>query len=501
MSLLQLPLEILHTIVAYQDCERLKVLRQVCRILNQLVEPLLSSAITLTSITACYTPSPPFYELLEALANGMTNIGSHARSLSMMCLTRSLISNNANDKDHERNNEDKMRKWFLLALGSLKGVRCVSWVIDSSDPQGIQNGIIQWLINLPMLEELTLAWNSGISGDIRLDHISNLKKLHIEGTPQTLRDGLLQQVVSIISNSPKLVSLAVTIGGYNTGENKHLTFNSLFSMLPTSLPPLGLTEVISVAPYFPLCLDDAALRHLKGLKSLKLEGILHKDKNEEGASSWDKLRLHCIQLEELELTNVEDTALGYLASYSGLRALRFPDIDGSQATRVDQLATMFYTKVLPKHVETLEDLTLLSPFGSGWSFNAKYFDVLSQCKRLKTLHVAWEPDVAGAEDTLYSILDLSKTFPRLQSLTIGFAYPRSLRGRSNHGDPWGKYRQSYQTKVKKIFPEYKRVDIAKNLYMVQVDDLEFKIRRCQDTEGYQYNYTAPMTWKRGFLGA
>ncbi|TFK73124.1 hypothetical protein BDN72DRAFT_894177 [Pluteus cervinus] len=456
----------------------------------------------------------------------------------------------ADGKNFKKNNEEKMKKWFLRALGSLKGLRCVSWTLNDSDPQWIRDGIVQCLANLPTLEEFNIKWNSEISGNIRLDRISNLKKLSIEGTTQAFRGSLLEQAASIISSSPNLTSLAVNIGDFDVAEDDALTFNSVFNMLPSSLPPLRLTEVIS--RYCPLHLDEVALQHLKGLRSLTLEGhpdeepddvdgnegenwqmentsdaeededgedgegrgssphrpnlepkpvLVEKiqDQRPKSTAFWDKLRLSDIQLEKLHLEDVDHAALGYLASYSGLRALHFPDIDASRGAIVNHLATTFFTAVLPKHVETLEEVTLVSSYVSVWSFSAQNLNLFSQCKKLRTLHVPWEPDAADSIKTLYSILDLPKTFPCLQSLTISFAYPRNIR-EANGGNPWHRRRTDYFRKVKEFFPRYEKVDNTKNLYVVEAGGLRFKLRPCEDSKGYRYQFAPSKTRKKGFLG-
>ncbi|TFK73123.1 hypothetical protein BDN72DRAFT_835135 [Pluteus cervinus] len=477
----------------------------------------------------------------EPLANGTTNAGAHVRNLSVMRLTpspygvpKALDGMNVDGKKFKKNHEEKMKRWLSRALGSLKGLRCVSWTLSNSDPQWIRDCIIEFLVKLPTLEEFHIKWIYEISGNIRLNRMSNLKKLSIEGTSRTFGGGLLEQAVSVVSNSLNLTSLALSNHEYYPGGDA-LTFNLFFDMLPTSLPPLRLTEIISLD--CPLRLDELALQYLKGLKSLKLEGKPDeepddvdgneeedsninwaKDRSDEeedgegkGSSSrqpksqpnpilvnqiqdrrpkstafWSKLRLSDIQLERLHLEDVDHSALGYLASYSGLRALHFPHVDASRGAIVAHLATMFFMEVLPKHVETLEELTLVSSYLPAWSLSAQNLMLISQCKNLRTLHVSWEPNAAGSIKTFYSILDLSKTFPCLQSLTISFAYPRFMRG-ARSGTRM-RSRDSYRRKVTEIFPGYEQVDITKNLYMVEAGGLRFKLRPREDLNGYRYQF-------------
>ncbi|TFK64989.1 hypothetical protein BDN72DRAFT_846126 [Pluteus cervinus] len=540
--------------MAGQSQRKLMVLRQVCRTFNQIVEPLLFSTITLAAFIACNAPLDPFYNFLESLANGTTNAGAHVRNLSLMRLTpspygvtKTLDEMKADGKNFKKNHEEKMKKWFSRALGSLKGLRCVSWTLNNADPQWIRDCIIQFLIKLPTLEEFNIEWTYNISGKIRLDRISNLKKLSIHGTTQALRGGLLEQAVSIVSNSPNLTSFAVFNTDYDLRDDD-LVFNLFFDKLPTSLPPLRLTEVISLD--LPLRLNEVALQHLKGLKSLKIEGKPDEepddvdgneeedwninwangtgDEEEDGEGNgssprrpkpqpnpvlvnqirdrrpkstafWDKLRLSDIQLEKLHLDDVDHSALGYLASYSGLRALHFPNIDASRGAIVVHLATTFFTEVLPKHVETLEELTLVSPYVPAWSLNAQNHRLFSQCKNLRTLHVSWEPNAAGSIKTLYSLLDLSKSLPCLQSLTISFAHPRFMRD-VRCGRDWDESHESYCRQVTEMFPRYEQVDNTKSLYMVKAGGMRFKLRLREDSKGYQYQFAPPKAQKIGILG-
>ncbi|TFK73141.1 hypothetical protein BDN72DRAFT_876042 [Pluteus cervinus] len=559
MNILQLPPEVLYTIVAGQSRKKLKVLRQVCRIFNQLVEPLLFSTITLTAMPTRNATLASFYNFLESLANGTTNAGAHVRSLSVNRLTptphelaEAVTEAKADGKDLKGSHDEKMKDWLLLALGSLKGVRSVSWILDRSDPPWMRPGIIQYFANLPKLEELYIKRDFEILGDTRLGVISNLKKLRIEGISETIRGSLLDQAVSIISNSPHLTSLSVSDIDDDAGsrEGDGLTFNSFFDRLPASSPPLRLTEVIS--QHIPLRLNAVALRHLKELKSLKLEGNpdgepddvegneeedwnmnWDEDEDEEeeeeeedeedraarltwqpqpvlvgeiqnrrpkSTAFWNKLQLSGIQLEKIDLEVVDHAALGYLSSYCGLRALHFREIGASRAMLVNHIATMFYTEVLPKHVETLEELTLVSSYVSAWSVDTQNLELFSQCKNLKTLHVCWKPGAAGSVETFYSILDLSKTFPHLRSLSISFAYPRSIRG-ARCGNPYYSCQRVYRTKVKKIFPEYEHVDATKNLYKVKAGGLEFKLRPSEGSDsGYRYQFSPPKPGKKGFGG-
>ncbi|TFK73122.1 hypothetical protein BDN72DRAFT_956741 [Pluteus cervinus] len=549
MEALQLPPEVLHMIITGQSRKKLVVLRQVCRTFNQIVEPLLFSTITLTDFNTSNAPLDPFYNFLESLANGTTNAGAHVRNLLVMRVTppdvsKTLDETKADGKNFKGDHEEKMKKWLLRALGSLKSLRCVSWTPSNSDPQWIQDCITQYLVQLPTLEEFNIKWIYKISGKIRLDQISNLKKLSVKGTTEIFRAGLLEQAISIVSNSPNLTSLAMSDDDYDASDDTS-TFDLFFDVLPTSLPPLRLTEVIS--SYFPLRLGEVALQHVKGLKSLTLEGKPDeepddvdgneeedweinwaKDEEEDGEGKgsspcrpklqpnpvlvrqiqdrrpkstafWNKLRLSDIQLERLHLEDVDHSALGYLASYNGLRALHFPDIDASRGAIVDHLTTTFFTEVLPMHVETLEELTVVSAYLPAWSLNAQILNLFAQCKNLRTLHVSWEPNAAGSIKTLYSLLDLSKSLPCLQSLTISFAYPRFMRV-APCGNPWIRRRDSYRKKATEIFPGYEQVDKTKNLYMVEAGGLKFKLRPSEDSKGYRYQFAPPKARKKVVWG-
>ncbi|KAJ6557568.1 hypothetical protein B0H19DRAFT_1148106 [Mycena capillaripes] len=323
-------------------------LRQTCRSVGAVIEPLFFSSLVLLKDELRIDMGRGF---LEALATGETGWSRYARRLHIKSADKWTGAG-------VHRSETMMQELLASALGSLSNIRTVIWGLYE-DPVWQVNAICDFLNNLPLLDDFRLIKVYGTT-ELSLGRLSGLKRLDIGAS--TYNEPLfLQKIPSIVAQNRSLTSL-------------HLPGGSADARVWTML-----------------------------------HGSPH-------------LQIH---LRDISTGNVTPDLLAYLASYSGVETLSFWNVSTTSQIQDDDLADTFFTTVLPRHAESILELSCPANYECRWSFGTHNVDALSALYNVRNLRVSINPDEPViAADLLVRTVDL---LPHLQRLKIYSAYPDFLR--------------------------------------------------------------------------
>ncbi|KAJ6457911.1 hypothetical protein C8R45DRAFT_1032277 [Mycena sanguinolenta] len=114
----------------------------------------------------------------------------------------------------------------------------------------------------------------------------------------------------------------------------------------------------------------------------------------EGPAEWSPLwrmlpfGTHCMQLAELATNRVSEVLFSHLSAYSGLRKLTLVAPDGGNLNMSNRLADIFFTTVLPRHADSLVELTCAAAFEGRFSFGEHNVRGILQLQKLTRLEVS-----------------------------------------------------------------------------------------------------------------
>ncbi|TFK73154.1 hypothetical protein BDN72DRAFT_835172 [Pluteus cervinus] len=494
VRLLALPTEILGITLHLCTSSQLLSIRQVCRAINSLAEPIIFSTISFDLRRSLEVTA----DQVKSLAEGKTKARFYARRL-VIELTQ------ASDQQIKIEGHPpvlQIKRYLVQALTSLKNVRFVILATMLGSPDWIIDGFSRFISQIPLLEGLQIT---AILVELPpLPGLQNIRSLSL-----AVGRDFLQIISAVINKAPMLTSLSIDSRG------DAASLNDIFDNLvePRRLLRLNLHEAI-------LDLSENALQHLRSLRALWLSGGTFNEPTDleenQHADDWElddeeELRDHapvlvdqikqirpkstafwttlyreCILLEELHVDSADHALFEYIASYTGLQDLRLPGVDGVRRALVDHLADYFYTHALPKHITTLERLCLVSTHTSTWVFGPNTSSLISQCHNLRYLQIGWNAKDSNAKKYLYEIMDLSATLPLLNDLTISYSYPRSTRDIRQ----FSKFRcaEIYDTLACSLLPRYGPIDPQEHLHCIQVRRMKWKLVQHGDT--WRYNYVS-----------
>ncbi|KAF7351566.1 hypothetical protein MSAN_01589100 [Mycena sanguinolenta] len=333
---------------------------------------------------------------LKVLANGETGWSLHARILHIM---PAKAANEAHD--------EKPVDLLAAALGSLLNIKTVVW---HAPEQGFwawgQTVIATFLNALDTLDDLEL----NISGTI------NLSTLQV----QHLRNFTLRR----------------TDRNWERWRPRHMQMTQ---------------------PLPSIYQDIAQLVCQNRLTSLHLEGINHLSvvwRTLRSAKSATRMRLT-----EITTSVVTQDLFDYLTSYSGLEKLTLKFPDGGNVEESNRLADRFFETVLPRHAESLTELSCPAAYQSRFSFGTHNVNVVSLLHKLTKLEmsinagavrrvtppksfigpdgkerrvisigISVEAEQADIDPVVTLLLETAAVFPTLHSLTILSADTERNRG-------------------------------------------------------------------------
>ncbi|KAJ7714523.1 hypothetical protein DFH07DRAFT_934590, partial [Mycena maculata] len=94
-----------------------------------------------------------------------------------------------------------------------------------------------------------------------------------------------------------------------------------------------------------------------------------------------------IRLTEITTSVVTPDLLAYIASSSGLKKLILKGVDSRGLDVSDHLADTFFQNALPRHTESLVELSCPSRYESRWTFGTHNADIISQMHNLEILEM------------------------------------------------------------------------------------------------------------------
>ncbi|TFK69826.1 hypothetical protein BDN72DRAFT_819566 [Pluteus cervinus] len=489
VQLLTLPTEILGIILGLCALNDLTELRQVCRAINSLAEPLIFSTLTInTHSWMDYAANQ-----VKSLAEGETHASLYARRLVVGSVDHRFPYVHSKF-DSEIQYILHMKKYLAPALASLKNVRSVRWIPQPPESDWVMDVVSRFIPQLSLLEKLEVEAYWAMVPP--LPDLPNLQTLSLKIGSNNLTD-----FAAAMKSATKLTSLTIDCCGVVDWEKK-ADLNEIFETFtePRQLRGLNLSDC-------SIHLSEGVVQHVRSLRSLKLKDDQHgepsdleenrdedwqlADEEEErvpapvlvdrikqirpkSTAFWSTLQRESVKLEELDIDKVDHALFDYLGSYTGLRDLHLPNIDAVRRVLVDHLADYFYTWAFPKHVATLERLCLVSAYTSTWCFGPKNSFLFFQCQKLRQLQIGWDAEDVDAKKNLFGILDLSAALPLLDELTISYSFNRSIRGRNRVS--LRSYRMGiYDKLARSALPKYGPIDTKKHLRYILVHRLKWEL--------------------------
>jgi hypothetical protein len=123
-----------------------------------------------------------------------------------------------------------------------------------------------------------------------------------------------------------------------------------------------------------------------GLDSL----IISKHRHSTGSKDqqlWEALKKVGTKLQALETDGSDlKSLLEYISSFKGLEKLVIAGIDGKES----EAAERFWKEVLPKHIETLRELTVHPHYEGDWCYGRHAPEVISKGKNLEKLGLSMQ---------------------------------------------------------------------------------------------------------------
>ncbi|KAF9259791.1 hypothetical protein L218DRAFT_963273 [Marasmius fiardii PR-910] len=436
-GILDLPNELLYQIfdeLSTSTTHELKNLRFTCSQLNNVLEPLLFSEITLDA-------SHP--RMLADLALKRTRVGGHVKFLHISSLDLDLATLEKESTDTEPIIHAFSRH-LVPALRSFKSLVSINWTVTESDSHWAIEQVITHLSPLPTLSILNLylkgIWNHPIPLPFRrICHFKYLRSCAVRVDDNRLllliAEGLFD------ANRLHIESLELD-GGFDsfTDPERDMTNDTELSLLFNS--KLNLCELDCIpqtAPrlkelslsQFPLRDSPSMLSQLGSLKALHLDRCIPYD-------FWKMAAQMGIELQEITVDHVDEKFLEYLESYQGLERVRvaFNGIQIGGSALNDSNAERFWMECLPRHRLTMRSIGVHPKAKGKWCFSGENAKVFRMCEGVEQLTVGIDVDgttMVGEEeseeekDDITLLLEVANSYKKLKNLTV------LLKG---HGLPW-----------------------------------------------------------------
>jgi len=265
--------------------------------------------------------------------------------------------------------------------------------MNEHDPYWARQSVSDGLTSLRFLRSLKVILPGSVydltMNGLHLNQLIHLEKIFVSGTCSDYDSIIVSGVAGAIEKSQSLAHLEVhyprdyppPVEGFLAKRSSeiHLRFSHVsiadmsykFRVKP-HLHALRSLELTNTAPYRrPLeSLMESRALMAKIYKSLTDERIL---------------------LTRIVIDDVFPTFLDYLSSYSGiLTEIRiiclYKPIPWGE---LDELAALFYTFILPNHIDSFEILDISPMFTCEWCFHPKEYSLFSKAKCLRSLSISF----------------------------------------------------------------------------------------------------------------
>ncbi|KAF8993283.1 hypothetical protein BDQ17DRAFT_1312394 [Cyathus striatus] len=407
-NILSLATETFHDIGTKLDHKDVQSLRATCKRLDDTLKPLALSRLILNMNRANLDFT---IEQLAAYATNTTSAAPYVRTLDLRCFAPSRDPNSTQAAIITNGDgtwsyvfptrepcpeiimaEKRLHEYLPILLPQLTNVRRVRWTLSAPDLQWTYSLIVDYILNLPHLEDFSALFIHGLLNSLPFTMIPRLRRLTVSGIYMAnCKKSIIQFLTDTVANSPELREVELHSGFYSADDDSDApTLHQLFENIPqdrtSNIQRLSLT-------CWRTLLDPQTIPHLHHLKSLQIDHNLHTvNFGSSMLDIWSSLRRERIHLEEirLNLVDVENGLIDYLASYSGLKQLLLTNFEcrWSDPKDVKQIAKQFFAIALYPHVESLEILKLYPYTENDWCVDSNNAPAILQCKWLKELHIA-----------------------------------------------------------------------------------------------------------------
>ncbi|KAF5316147.1 hypothetical protein D9619_006601 [Psilocybe cf. subviscida] len=463
-----LPPEILYHIGSHLSIVDNKVLRYVCRYINQAVEPL-----ALPSLSFCLKHpilGLLYAEKLNVYAERTTRATAHVRKLAVISENQLRYSNdrkttslrgipNAPPASYQ-----ELLEIFLNLLLSLNNVDTFEWHLDHEVSEQVISKIFSFLSSQPikklkimfdrpaLLSDSLLPFNHPwIVRELVFTDCVSIRSLlgwHMD-TVQ-----LLKLPRRLIANCPDLEHLSLKTLCFHAAPQAprlhdflpHGTSNTN-STTVTTKPPLRLKS-LSVS-YLRMHLDQAMLYHLRSLQYLHIRSLLTMPEHDDPISTIMRtLRTEKIHLRGLNLNtfDVDDEVIEYLLSYSNTGVIQKITFENKKEVPhvvpgdESNVAKRFFAEVLPAVAGSLQALDITtSDLLDSWSFSPLYAEPIKHCHKLQTLCLSVEAEAnnnAEAEKLNAYVERTTRATAHLRKLMINpEPFSEQLRAKAGRQPP------------------------------------------------------------------
>jgi hypothetical protein len=238
----------------------------------------------------------------------------------------------------------------------------ISWAVSDWEPSWLIHALTRAVADLPHLSEVTVETSNAFRTPIPLGLFSNLSKLTVAWGREEGLSYFVQQLATVIANSPCLKVLDVTYCGLSSSGVALPTLSELFMGLSPE-DPLHL-ECLHIR-FMDATIDQVTLPHLAKLTSFQFE--VRDEDIHLSRRFWTSLLINGVQLPEVLLVGIiTEEALLYLSSISGLKALDVRFVSPPPGKTLEPFRRMLFVDVLPRHIGTLEKLRILGGRGDNW---------------------------------------------------------------------------------------------------------------------------------------
>ncbi|KAJ2918336.1 hypothetical protein MD484_g2117, partial [Candolleomyces efflorescens] len=371
----------------------------------------------------------------------------YARVLRIRFGSSSGASNNAGWKQIKM---PGMSDSFLVPiLSTFQFVKSVEWTVESPDPCP---QIIDALSTLPDLTTLILHFNGSPFHDITLSKLNHLQRLSVSNTTDDRFTGdLLNQISQYMETKATLtnVSIETTATGlrfpFPAGPRPPVPAATEAATEPSNSQTDPAAATTPSAPTPPAPAPSCPIQFLRihgcgfrfksrpNLSTLTTLEIYHRG-IPANASIWTILQGANVKLKRIVVDSIPLPLLTYLKTYSGLEklAISIPPASRNQhqnhewewehmSSHIDHHD--FYEKVIGRHHDTLESLSLykLSPVGN-WDIRMEAdVETLLRCSRLSTLSIDFDvTDLNKVAIRLANLLAIALQLDHLRLLAINW---------------------------------------------------------------------------------
>jgi len=265
--------------------------------------------------------------------------------------------------------------------------------MNEYDPEWAQQPVSEAITGLRFLRSFKLILPKSVHlstmNGLRFGQLCHLEKISVFGACDKYHYLIVPEAAEAIANSPLLAHLEID---YPLGNPPPLD-DFLVKRSPEM--PLSFSRVAfgDVQYYFRVT------PHLHALRSLELTNTSFyfdplkclPESRTLMTKIYQTLADEHILLSRIVVDNVFPAFLDYLSSYSGiLTEISILNLYKPVPwEELDDLATRFYTSILPKLVGSLEILNISPMFICKWCFHPKAYSLFAQAKHLRSLNVTF----------------------------------------------------------------------------------------------------------------